>query len=289
MRFIIEPDMDMQEIWIELVENFRNLKKERLKDQLKNVIKYSEEFKQLVMAHSSYSLVYSSQNFDSDSNFLERFNIEAKELRSVYTEKMAKKESIGRKYYDRILGAAPYGRCPICCHGVADTLDHYAPKEKFPFLCVTPSNLIPSCSRCNYKKRNKIASSEKDEYIHPYFDNFTNSTWLTSKVLEGDILSLDFYVNPEAELNEIQRKRLEEHLRVYELQEHYSVLSSGCIAELKDFLGFYFKMGGADSVRMELTDRLTEKEKFNRNSFESAMFRGLLASDWFCNGGFNHI
>ena len=50
-------------------------------------------------------------------------------------------------------------------------LDHFYPKEKYPYLALSLYNLVPSCYYCNSNfKGSKEVSLDK--YIHPYFDNF---------------------------------------------------------------------------------------------------------------------
>lgn len=47
-------------------------------------------------------------------------------------------------------------------------LDHYYPKSKYPFLCVSFYNLIPICSSCN--KAKKDITIDFDFYIESKFN-----------------------------------------------------------------------------------------------------------------------
>ncbi len=47
--------------------------------------------------------------------------------------------------------------------------DHFFPKDKYPYLCVSFYNLIPICSSCNRKKSDKEFSTK--ENYHPYFND----------------------------------------------------------------------------------------------------------------------
>ena len=69
-------------------------------------------------------------------------------------------------------------RCPICDCSFAYsqvTLDHILPKSKFPFLSITPVNLIPTCYNCNMRKNDGIPSKVLNPYFHCYspFDYLT--------------------------------------------------------------------------------------------------------------------
>lgn len=53
-------------------------------------------------------------------------------------------------------------------------LDHFFPKEKYPYLALNFYNLIPICKWCNYKKLNEdplkfINDNEWKKIFHPYF------------------------------------------------------------------------------------------------------------------------
>ncbi|MFP7486472.1 hypothetical protein SFC65_20100 [Priestia filamentosa] len=52
-------------------------------------------------------------------------------------------------------------------------LDHYYPKSRYPYLSLSFSNLIPSCSVCNSSLKGTIDFFE-EEAIHPYEEEFLN-------------------------------------------------------------------------------------------------------------------
>ena len=51
-------------------------------------------------------------------------DVTEKDIIGVYEQKFVNKKSIGRKYYDKIMSNAPYGRCPICDVRPINNLDH---------------------------------------------------------------------------------------------------------------------------------------------------------------------
>lgn len=49
------------------------------------------------------------------------------------------------------------------------TLDHFYPKSKYPYLSISPLNLIPICSSCNQLKSDMDILSKP--FPHPYYDS----------------------------------------------------------------------------------------------------------------------
>jgi len=47
-----------------------------------------------------------------------------------------------------------------------------------------------------------------------------------------------------------------------------------------------YDAGGSDAVRAHLREELNSIEEDQKNSWVTAMYRGAIASDWFCDGGF---
>ena len=68
--------------------------------------------------------------------------------------------------------------CPYCNRSYVFTLrkgtrpqyDHYFPKSKYPYLCISMYNLIPCCSVCNSLKHDK--NTHKTPIIYPYTDSY---------------------------------------------------------------------------------------------------------------------
>ena len=77
-----------------------------------------------------------------------------------------------------ILKTLSKSKCMFCeKRSGNDTLDHFLPKGQYPYLVVTPTNLISSCSICNSKKR--ISGSVS---FHPYFTDINNLSFILCDV-----------------------------------------------------------------------------------------------------------
>ena len=121
-------------------------------------------------------------------------------------------------------------RCPICDCSFAYsqvTLDHILPKSKYPFLSITPINLVPTCYNCNMRKNDGIPS----KVLNPYFHGYSPFDYLTiiikvnvEKPLESTI-DIQF-----ADLTDDTR-HIRDNMDLYKLRQKYLDLTN--IAFLK--------------------------------------------------------
>ena len=121
---------------------------------------------------------------------------------------MSRASGAARRVYDEILNAAPNSICPLCGIGIVRSLDHYLPQSKYPEYVVTPANLIPSCIDCNKAKFTRFPQQAAQQTIHPYFDNYTQETWLRAEVIEGEPPALRFYADGPGHWSSIDRERV---------------------------------------------------------------------------------
>lgn len=125
-------------------------------------------------------------------------------------------------------------RCPICDCSFAYsqvTLDHILPKSKFPFLSITPINLVPTCYNCNMRKNDIIPS----KVLNPYFHDFSPFEYLTiiikvnvEKPLESTI---DIKFADLTDDTSEQVRYIRDNIDLYKLRQKYLDLTN--IAFLK--------------------------------------------------------
>ena len=128
-------------------------------------------------------------------------------------------------------------RCPICDCSFAYsqvTLDHILPKSKFPFLSITPINLVPTCYNCNMRKNDGIPS----KVLNPYFHGFLPFDYLTiiikvnvEKPFES-IIDINF-----ADLNVVHQEQvmyIRENIDLYKLRQKYLDLTNIAFLKLMD-------------------------------------------------------
>jgi hypothetical protein len=213
-------------------------------------------------------------------------DLSTKEMIGVYTYRMRDKRRPGRPVYDRIISAPKQQRCPLCGVGVASTLDHHLPKDKFPVLAVTPTNLVPSCRDCQDAKKSYHALTQEGHTLHPYFDDYDNVQWLAAKVLETAPTVFVFFVNAPASSSALERARFNTHMNVFKLMKLYS---SNAASEMVGAQGQLYRLlvsGGEASVREHCLDVAQSWANESLNSWMYAMYSAAAASSWFCRGGF---
>ena len=207
------------------------------------------------------------------------------EMKELYKKGMSSASGPARFFYDKLMGAAPHGTCPLCGQGKVRNLDHHLPQSKYPALVVTPINLVPSCRDCNSAKLSKVPKAIGEQTIHPYFDDVTGARWLHAVIAKSDPPVLLYEVRPPNGWSQVTGDRLRHHMTVFKLAAAFTLYAgeelSQIAAELQDLHG----KGGPSVVRQELQTRAHNRESTHRNSWQTAMYFGLAESEWFCTDG----
>lgn len=209
-----------------------------------------------------------------------------KEMIAVYVGRMAQKSQPGRPVYDKLLIAPLLQFCPLCASGRVTTLDHHLPKTEYPVLAVTPTNLVPACEWCQGRKRRAYPTIAEEQTIHPYYDDFTDQTWLKATVTQTAPASFFFFADPPAEWDAVRQERVRNHLTTFRLPELYASNAGNELLNIRQHLSVLFDAGGAAIVQSHLTQQANSRVAAFRNSWETAMYCAAAASDWFCNRGF---
>ncbi len=209
-----------------------------------------------------------------------------KEMEDLYSFRMARPGSAGYGIYASILSLAPLERCPLCGHGRASTLDHHLPKSKFPSLAVAPLNLLPACSDCNAAKRSAIPLVPEDETLHPYFDDLGSHQWLRAQILESAPAVAKFFVEPGPDWSPTLAARVQKHFSLFRLARLYSSEAANELSGIADNVQRLFESGGPELVRLELGAQARSRVRSRINSWQSATYRALVESEWYCAGGF---
>lgn len=208
-------------------------------------------------------------------------------LKNIYSNRMLNEDNDARSYYDKILGAAPRGKCPYCNLRTATTLDHYLPKSLYPIYSVTPINLVPACKDCNTGKLTEYPTCSEDETLHPYYDNVEDERWLFMRVGELNPIVFEFYVNAPDHWDTLMKKRLEMHLYSFNLNEQFSIHAQ----EELDIRKVHFKKIFQNGSHVGLKDFLYESYLScfdnNKNAWQTAFYDGLCNCDEFVNTYFS--
>ncbi len=205
-------------------------------------------------------------------------------LINLYEEQMVAKKGRARVIYDKIFILAENSICPFCNQQAVATLDHYLPKSKFPSLSVNPVNLIPCCSDCNRFKSTRFPKTEELQTLHPYFEDHNSDRWLFAKVVEEEMVSLQFYVDGSA-FTGVMPSRLQHHFDKYRLARLYSSHSAVELQNNRENFEDALIAGGPNGLKAFLLRQALHKSKVFINSWQTAMYFSLADSKWFCEFG----
>jgi len=216
--------------------------------------------------------------FELQSNNVNIGSLTKDEMIGMYTKRFSKRHSGIRMYYDEILSISE--KCPYCEIGMVSTIDHYMPKSEYPEYSITIPNLIPSCKECNINKGNEIIDKKEKMFIHPYFEEIDNASWLIVKVESGNPIKIDYYIDKN--IDKILYDRLNNQFDTLKLKNLYCFNALNELNERDNLLKDYFiTQGGA-----ALSNHLNETSKsitFKKNLWKHVLYRDLSLNDWFYN------
>lgn len=286
MRAIVAPIYDARTVYSACTSSISDVMlRARLNLVINSIAIAAQDYEQRAVAKQLYTIPPNNNRNDDIVVGI----VTKRDLKDIYSVHMVGRAKPARVIYDQLLSIAPLGRCPFCGFGHASTLDHYLPKTKYPLVTVLPINLIPACKDCNTGKSATVAVAEGDQCLHPYFDHqhFITEQWLYAEVEQTTPANIQFYVVPPSHWDDASKKRVQSHFNNFKLAARYSVEASNQLACLRDTLVTYHEMLGVEGVKQHLAIEAGSNSRLHINSWQTAMFQALAASDWYCNGGFN--
>ncbi len=205
------------------------------------------------------------------------------DLKKLYDRGMLKGAD-GRTYYDKLLASAPLGKCPYCQFGHAETLDHFLSKARYPSFAVLPSNLIPSCMRCNKGKGGGVVTPEM-EMSHPYFEltHIEQDVWLSAEVAETSPVTATYAITTPSHWPIDLARRVKNYFDEFDLSVRYAVEAASELVSVSAYLG---ALPSAD-VRLDHLQRVaTEERGLYKNGWKTALYAALSTSNWYCEIGY---
>ena len=220
-------------------------------------------------------------------------SVSTADMNKVYKGTFSRKGGpVRRSTYDVILAAAPHGICPLCGHRIVSTLDHYLAQSRHPALTVVPINLIPACQDCNKAKLDRQPANANEQTLHPYFDDVEDSQWLFGRLIQASSPGMAFEARPPDGWSAMKKARVELHFETFGLGRLYAANAGSELVNLRYGLADLHDYGGREAVRAHLTVQLDgrtpriDRPGVASNFWQRALYQQLVASDWYCNGGF---
>jgi hypothetical protein len=271
------PALDPTEVFLKCVSRVRNA---TLRESLTAIAPH------VGTAVEAYRVAAASASLHELSSAEMVGGVTAQQLADVYTYRMAKAGAPGRPVYDLLLAAPAHGRCPLCAQRTVSTLDHHLPKMLFPALAVAPANLVPACADCNWIKGETAPGEAEVQTLHPYFDDVSSTRWLYAVVHEEAPASLRFEARPPNAVDGLTRARIQSHFRTFALARLYASHAAEELVNIRHQLSRLHEGAGATGVQQHLAELAESREQVRLNSWQTATYRSLADSLWYCSGGF---
>jgi hypothetical protein len=126
------------------------------------------------------------------------------------------------------------GRCPYCGAAPADTMDHYAPRQRFPEFSILLRNLVPCCGRCNRLKDELWTKPDGTRFIFNfYYDSLPTTRCLFAKIQYGadDAPKVSFTVESRGGVVEGLLERMRSHFEELELDEAFRTVANDVVTD----------------------------------------------------------
>jgi hypothetical protein len=273
---INRPDFDVEELFMACVSTVNDV---TLKADLEDCIDV------LKKAETDFNSKFlTSEIHQIPQNDIIKGVIGKKEMKIVYDYRMVNQKMPGRPYYDRIIRSAPNGKCPLCSVRIADTVDHYLPKMKYPIYALTPITLVPACTICNEDKHIAFPTTSEEQTLHPYYDNIDGSPWLRATVVQTSPVIINYFVAPGNHWTQLLTDRTRFHFSAYKLNELFSTHAND---ELRGAKRQLINLFNEDPELMihHLREAYESRLELGQNSWQAVLYRTLLDDQWFCGGG----
>lgn len=193
-----------------------------------------------------------------------------------------------------LLNRISVARCPFCGISESSTLDHYLPKEQYPEYSILPSNLVPSCSVCNTRKRDRILDEGTNVrmFLHPCYDSIPALEFLkVCTRMEADALILTYRLTRPAGMALRTFRHLRSHFKELNLADRYRRMSLEHLGGLYPALRRAYGVGeDAERVAERLIEGAQDFEEVSGPNYWLAKLYQALASNMdFCDGGFEVV
>src|SRR5258705_955724 len=185
-------------------------------------------------------------------------------------------------------------RCPFCGISESSTLDHYLPKERYSEFSILPENLVPSCSVCNTRKRDRIldAGTQVRMFLHPCYDVIPDIAFLSVRArMAEDALIISYRLSRPAGMSLPTFRHLRSHFNELDLADRYRRMGLEHLGN--QYPAFRRAYGsGVDAGRVagkvaEMAEDL--EEVAGPNFWLAKLYRALAQNADFCDGGFEVV
>jgi hypothetical protein len=180
--------------------------------------------------------------------------------------------------------------CPICGISAPRELDHHLPRSIYKPLSIYTRNLVPLCHDCNNIKRTEVGEHD-DGLIHPYFEQLPNQQFIKASVnLSDGGLDARYEIDPEVQMSDALRSRLDYQLKRLKLNERYQrELNTYLVSQAASILMAYDALAAAGVSACLIMQARIESLAFHANNWRPVLLNALAVNEAFCDGGFRTV
>jgi hypothetical protein len=189
----------------------------------------------------------------------------------------------GAKVYRSAILALGATGCPFCHATFAPTIEHSFPKSTYPWLAVTPINMVPCCRDCNSERnvgRGTIA-------ISPYVDHWLeDAAWVAATVPNpARPWVLDFAVIQPQGWAASRMQAADSLFADVKMRSRYRIAASQEFSSRSGRFLSVLELGGLEALKAELQFELDTHFAQSPNFYKTIAYKGWLKSfpviDWY--------
>ncbi|MFQ6255985.1 HNH endonuclease signature motif containing protein [Yersinia enterocolitica] len=178
-------------------------------------------------------------------------------------------------------------KCPMCGIEATTDLDHYLPESKYKCLAIHSRNLIPTCHKCNNKKRAAVVEGGVGFLHLYYFDDPGYIFFTASTEIKNSALSIDFNIIKVGGMSQDVYESLCYHMRKIDLNDRLKTESNDFLGSMYTSFELTFHTSGIDGLRNLLKKtRDNYTSRYGLNHWKRALMDSLSDNQEFLNTGF---
>ncbi|CAI1656500.1 Uncharacterised protein [Serratia quinivorans] len=178
-------------------------------------------------------------------------------------------------------------KCPLCGIGATTDLDHYLPESKYKCLAILSSNLIPTCHKCNNKKRTSVLQSDVG-FLHVYYFEQPDEIFFTASTeINNGALSISFEIIKVGGMSQNIYDSLCFQINKIDLNKRLGTEANDFLGSMYTSFELTYESSGIDGLRVSLKKiRDDYTRRFGLNHWKRALMDSLSDNEEFLNAGF---
>lgn len=178
-------------------------------------------------------------------------------------------------------------KCPLCGIEAVTDLDHYLPESKYKGLAIYSRNLIPTCHKCNNKKRAAVGVNGVG-FLHLYYFEEPNDVFFVcdTDIVDGALSMIFKVIQVEGMIDEIYQSLIFQTNRI-NLDERLNAEANDLLGSMYTSFFLTYQSSGIGGLQNLLEQTAIDyRKRFGLNHWKSALLDSLSKNQSFINSGF---